>query len=111
MCAMQALSTWIASDGMEACRRACGGHGFSQLSGLPSILQSYVQNVTWEGDNNVMLLQARPVLSPPLRVFSLALCRGCSSLCAHLWMSVSAEVVREGSSWLGGCFLRDAGFL
>ena len=56
---MQALSTWIASDGMEACRRACGGHGYSQLSGLPSILQSYVQNVTWEGDNNVMLLQAR----------------------------------------------------
>ncbi len=44
---------------MEACRRACGGHGFSQLSGLPSILQNYVQNVTWEGDNNVMLLQAR----------------------------------------------------
>ncbi|KAK9834972.1 hypothetical protein WJX81_000797 [Elliptochloris bilobata] len=37
---MKALSTWIASDGMEACRRACGGHGFSQLSGLPSILQS-----------------------------------------------------------------------
>ncbi len=58
--ASQALSTWIASDGMEACRRACGGHGFSQLSGLPSILQSYVQNVTWEGDNNVMLLQACP---------------------------------------------------
>jgi hypothetical protein len=65
--AAQALSTWIASDGMEACRRACGGHGFSQLSGLPSILQSYVQNVTWEGDNNVMLLQARPVQSSPHR--------------------------------------------
>jgi acyl-CoA oxidase len=56
---MQAVSTTIASDGMEACRRACGGHGYSLLSGLPTAFTHYVQNVTWEGDNNVMLLQAR----------------------------------------------------
>lgn len=55
---MQAVSTTIASDGMEAARRACGGHGYSLLSGLPTTFTHYVQNVTWEGDNNVMLLQA-----------------------------------------------------
>ena len=38
-------------------RRACGGHGYSLLSGLPTLFTHYVQNVTWEGDNNVMLLQ------------------------------------------------------
>ena len=54
---MKALSTWITSDGAEAARRCCGGHGYSQLSGLPSVFASYVQNVTWEGDNNVMCLQ------------------------------------------------------
>ena len=54
---MQALSTTLASDGMEAARRACGGHGYSLLSGLPTLFTHYVQNVTWEGDNNVMLLQ------------------------------------------------------
>ena len=27
------------------------------LSGLPSLFASYVQNVTWEGDNNVLCLQ------------------------------------------------------
>ncbi len=54
---MQALSTWIATDGCETCRRACGGHGFSVLSGLPTLFSSYAQNVTWEGDNNVLCLQ------------------------------------------------------
>lgn len=27
------------------------------LSGLPSLFASYVQNVTWEGDNSVLCLQ------------------------------------------------------
>ena len=55
---------------MEAARRACGGHGYSLLSGLPTLFTHYVQNVTWEGDNNVMLLQVScnfcsPPSSPP----------------------------------------------
>ncbi|KAK9826538.1 hypothetical protein WJX74_001334 [Apatococcus lobatus] len=54
---MKALSTWTAADGIEACRRGCGGHGYSALSGLPDLYASYVQNVTLEGDNNVMSLQ------------------------------------------------------
>lgn len=53
----QALSTWITCDGIEACRRGCGGHGYSLLSGLPTLYASYVQNATWEGDNNVLCLQ------------------------------------------------------
>ncbi|GFR44234.1 hypothetical protein Agub_g5369 [Astrephomene gubernaculifera] len=54
---LKALCTWIAADGIEECRRTCGGHGYSKLSGLPTLFQNYVQNVTWEGDNNVMCLQ------------------------------------------------------
>ena len=57
------MSTTLASDGMEAARRACGGHGYSLLSGLPTLFTHYVQNVTWEGDNNVMLLQVTPAAS------------------------------------------------
>ena len=59
---LQALSTWTAADGIEACRRGCGGHGFSALSGLPDLYASYVQNVTLEGDNNVMSLQVGPLV-------------------------------------------------
>jgi acyl-CoA oxidase len=54
---MKAVTTGITADGIEACRRTCGGHGYSQLSGLPGLYASYVQNCTWEGDNSVLLLQ------------------------------------------------------
>ena len=53
----QALGTTLASNGMEAARRCCGGHGYSLASGLPTLFTSYVQNATWEGDNNVLYLQ------------------------------------------------------
>jgi acyl-CoA oxidase len=54
---LQALCTWITCEGIERCRFQCGGHGYSLLSGLPTIYASYVQNATWEGDNNVLCLQ------------------------------------------------------
>lgn len=57
---VQAVSTWTTCDGIEACRRGCGGHGYSLLSGLPTLYASYVQNATWEGDNNVLCLQVLP---------------------------------------------------
>eukprot|EP00878_Enallax_costatus_P005125 GHUV01005387.1.p1 GENE.GHUV01005387.1~~GHUV01005387.1.p1 ORF type:complete len:651 (+),score=176.60 GHUV01005387.1:188-2140(+) len=53
----KATCTAITADGIEIARRTCGGHGYSQLSGLPRLFASYVQNVTWEGDNNVLYLQ------------------------------------------------------
>lgn len=31
-------------------------------SGLPTLFASYVQNATWEGDNNVLYLQVHPSL-------------------------------------------------
>lgn len=40
---LQALCTWITCEGIEKCRLASGGHGYSLLSGLPSIYASYVQ--------------------------------------------------------------------
>ncbi|KAL6782117.1 ACX1 [Auxenochlorella protothecoides x Auxenochlorella symbiontica] len=55
---LKAACTDTTSDGIETARRTCGGHGFSQLSALPTLFTSYVQNATWEGDNNVMYLQA-----------------------------------------------------
>lgn len=54
---LKSLCTDLAASGIEASRRTCGGHGYSVLSGLPTLFASYVQNVTWEGDNNVMYLQ------------------------------------------------------
>lgn len=77
---------------MEAARRACGGHGYSLLSGLPTLFTHYVQNVTWEGDNNVMLLQVSySLLGPLLPSFGLTLqlihtsCAACCCACLVNW--------------------------
>lgn len=54
---LKAICSWEAVEGIERCRFCCGGHGYSRLSGLPDLYASYVQNPTWEGDNDVLCLQ------------------------------------------------------
>ncbi|KAG0066769.1 hypothetical protein BGZ89_006936 [Linnemannia elongata] len=54
---LKSLTTTMAASAIEECRRACGGHGFSVFSGLPLLLQDYVPNVTWEGDNYMITQQ------------------------------------------------------
>lgn len=49
LCLAKALYTDYCLRGMETCRLACGGHGFSQYSGLPMIVQQFSPNVTLEG--------------------------------------------------------------
>ena len=36
---------------------ACGGHGYSQASGLPYLYVNYVPANTYEGENTVLFLQ------------------------------------------------------
>ena len=45
---LKSLCTITAAGAIEECRRACGGHGYSQSSGLPSFYADYLPNVTWE---------------------------------------------------------------
>jgi acyl-CoA oxidase len=47
LCLGKALFSEIAYDGIEICRKACGGHGFSHYSGLPGILMDYASNLTY----------------------------------------------------------------
>ncbi|XP_060095396.1 peroxisomal acyl-coenzyme A oxidase 2 [Heteronotia binoei] len=51
------IATDFSSAGVEICRRACGGHGYSLLSGLPSLYTRLVASCTYEGENTVLLLQ------------------------------------------------------
>lgn len=57
LCLGKALYTEITYDGMQICRKACGGHGFSHYSGLPALLSEYASNTTLEGENTIMYLQ------------------------------------------------------
>lgn len=44
-------------DGIEECRKLCGGHGYLCNSGLPELYAVYVPACTYEGDNTILLLQ------------------------------------------------------
>jgi acyl-CoA oxidase len=60
--ALKSYTTTITADGIEDCRKACGGHGFLQCSGLPELLTTYLQNPTVEGDNHMLPQQVIKVL-------------------------------------------------
>eukprot|EP00529_Nitzschia_sp_RCC80_P015506 CAMPEP_0113468024 /NCGR_PEP_ID=MMETSP0014_2-20120614/15126_1 /TAXON_ID=2857 /ORGANISM="Nitzschia sp." /LENGTH=711 /DNA_ID=CAMNT_0000360369 /DNA_START=18 /DNA_END=2153 /DNA_ORIENTATION=+ /assembly_acc=CAM_ASM_000159 len=60
--ALKSFSTMIAADGIEECRKACGGHGFLASSGLPELFTSYLQSPTVEGDNHMLPQQVIRVL-------------------------------------------------
>jgi acyl-CoA oxidase len=54
---LKAFTTWLTTDGIEQCRQACGGHGYSAYSGLGPLFNDFVVNCTWEGDNTVLTQQ------------------------------------------------------
>jgi acyl-CoA oxidase len=47
-------STEITGHGVEACRIACGGHGYHALSGFGRMYANAINAVTYEGDNYVV---------------------------------------------------------
>lgn len=98
---LKAVCTWICSDGIETCRRCCGGHGYSLLSGLPSLYASYVQNVTWEGDNNVLCLQtARYLLKTYRKVTPSGAAEGSASYLSRLQSRSQLPLFdQSASSW------------
>ncbi len=54
---LKSLTTELTSRGIEECRLCCGGHGYSQMSGLPSLYATYVHKSTAEGDNWMLTQQ------------------------------------------------------
>jgi acyl-CoA oxidase len=54
---LKSLTTTMCIEGVETCRRACGGHGYSQFSGFPEFYGNLLPNATWEGDNYILTQQ------------------------------------------------------
>jgi acyl-CoA oxidase len=59
---LKSLTTTATADGIEECRKLCGGHGYLCSSGLPELFAVYVPACTYEGDNTVLLLQVARIL-------------------------------------------------
>uniref|UniRef100_A0A8B9Q9M3 Acyl-coenzyme A oxidase n=1 Tax=Apteryx owenii TaxID=8824 RepID=A0A8B9Q9M3_APTOW len=53
----KAMVTQYCTSGVEICLRACGGHGYSLLSGLPSLYTRVLASCIYEGENTVLFLQ------------------------------------------------------
>ncbi|XP_004864495.1 peroxisomal acyl-coenzyme A oxidase 2 isoform X2 [Heterocephalus glaber] len=53
----KAMMSDFCTHGAELCRRACGGHGYSKLSALPSLVTQLMASCTYEGENTVLYLQ------------------------------------------------------
>lgn len=54
---LKALCTSWAANGVEDCRRACGGQGFLRSSGIADLSAQYVGSVTAEGEQMILGLQ------------------------------------------------------
>jgi acyl-CoA oxidase len=56
-CGLKSLSSHTAAEGLEVCRRACGGHGYSSFAGIGQWYADYLPTATWEGDNYMLTQQ------------------------------------------------------
>ncbi|CAG9313513.1 unnamed protein product [Blepharisma stoltei] len=59
---LKSLFTSQTLKDIEKCREALGMHGYSLLSGLPTIYLDFSPSVTYEGDNTVLMLQCASFL-------------------------------------------------
>lgn len=63
-CGLKALASTTAGEGLEVCRRACGGHGYSSHSGIGPWYADYLPTLTWEGDNYMLTQQVARYVGP-----------------------------------------------
>ncbi|XP_068216003.1 peroxisomal acyl-coenzyme A oxidase 1-like [Palaemon carinicauda] len=64
---LKAIGGKDASEGVEICRLACGGHGYIASSNLPRIYGNTTCIITYEGENTVLLLQVARYLIKSFR--------------------------------------------
>ncbi|XP_040263583.1 peroxisomal acyl-coenzyme A oxidase 2-like [Bufo bufo] len=96
---MKAFATEVCSNGVEVCRKACGGHGYSLYSGLPSLYTKVTASCTYEGENTVLHLQTARFL---IKCFT----------GAQLGKPLPASTAYLSSPGAGGCkAMRPADFL
>jgi len=55
---LKAMITQRVYDGMEVCRKACGGHGFASNAGFTELMTSFLPMCTLEGTREVLGQQA-----------------------------------------------------
>ncbi|KJE92816.1 peroxisomal acyl-coenzyme A oxidase 3 [Capsaspora owczarzaki ATCC 30864] len=63
----KAVAGWITRDAIQTSRECCGGHGYSTCNRLGVLRDDNDPNLTYEGDNNVLIQQTSKFLMTSLR--------------------------------------------
>ncbi|XP_026713484.1 peroxisomal acyl-coenzyme A oxidase 2 [Athene cunicularia] len=66
----KAMVTQYSTSAVQICLQACGGHGYSSLSGLPFLYTKIIASCIYEGENTILLLQTARFLIKCLRAAS-----------------------------------------
>jgi acyl-CoA oxidase len=83
-CALKTWSTRRSTDGIEECRKAMGGHGYSIFSGVSELFATFVPSNTYEGDNYVLSQQVARFLLKQLQLVVTGKGAGVSSSAGYL---------------------------
>lgn len=67
---MKPLATWATMSGIQECRELLGGFGYSEYNKIGWIRNDNDINLTWEGDNNVLIQQTSRFLVESFRHLS-----------------------------------------
>jgi acyl-CoA oxidase len=93
-------STHITAHGIEECRLACGGHGYSAYSGFGRMYANAVNAMTYEGDNYVIAQQVPRAIVKHYNAQSEASVSCLSYLKVLRHPSEEKLAVRRKSDWL-----------
>lgn len=55
--ASKPIAGWTMRDAIQECRECCGGHGFLKIAGIGDIRNDHDANLTYEGENHVLIQQ------------------------------------------------------
>ena len=64
---LKPFCTWFTHYGIDECRQACGGHGYSAYSRFAKTQESWAVMCTWEGSNAVLAQQLSQALVKALQ--------------------------------------------
>ncbi|KAG0249595.1 acyl-Coenzyme A oxidase [Mortierella polycephala] len=106
--------TWYATEILESCRRACGGHAYSSYNAIAGLIGDYGVVTTGGGDNVVLMQQSARYLISSLKwvqegqqlIGSVSYLNDCKAILAHSKTTIqdprdllSHEVVVDALTW------------
>eukprot|EP00252_Welwitschia_mirabilis_P015228 TRINITY_DN33496_c0_g1_i1.p1 TRINITY_DN33496_c0_g1~~TRINITY_DN33496_c0_g1_i1.p1 ORF type:complete len:663 (-),score=132.97 TRINITY_DN33496_c0_g1_i1:218-2206(-) len=105
---LKSLTTTVTADGIEDCRKLCGGHGYLCSSGLPELFAVYVPSCTYEGDNTVLLLQVARFLMKTVQQLRNRIPVGTAAYLGRLELLDNNCTVSNARDWLNDSVVLEA---